>query len=121
MAEVDFEPQTSRAGVWRSSTEPPRSPVHFFVVSLLLVGLPIYEPRHEKSVFFCICKNKDADQLRCVYPTRPFQYFIFKGLVESIRLIVVRNKKFISLLNSSPDWAMLIGDSSEATILLLRW
>ena len=24
----------------------------------------MYEPRREKIVFFCICKNKDADQLR---------------------------------------------------------
>ena len=23
-----------------------------------------YEPRCEKTVFFCICENKDADQLR---------------------------------------------------------
>ena len=24
----------------------------------------LIEPRHEKTGFFCICKNKDADQLR---------------------------------------------------------
>ena len=24
----------------------------------------VYEPRSEKTVFFCICENKDADQLR---------------------------------------------------------
>ena len=23
-----------------------------------------YDPRYEKTVFFCICENKDADQLR---------------------------------------------------------
>ena len=24
----------------------------------------LFEPRYEKTVFFCICENKDADQLR---------------------------------------------------------
>ena len=27
-------------------------------------ALTLYEPRHEKTGFFCICENKDADQLR---------------------------------------------------------
>ena len=26
--------------------------------------MSLNEPRHEKTVFFCICENKDADQLR---------------------------------------------------------
>ena len=27
------------------------------------IQMGTYEPRYEKTVIFCICKNKDADQL----------------------------------------------------------
>ena len=32
---------------------------------VLIQGITLFEPRREKTVcFFCICENKDADQLR---------------------------------------------------------
>ena len=70
----------------------------FIVISLNLQYIPPYEPRREKTGFFCICENKDADQLRgnreglisvFVFATRIVQllYFLNPKLQVSSHLL----------------------------------
>ena len=59
--------------VWAKSADPDQTApleeqsdqgLHYLLVYLHLLEALLNEPRHEKTVFFFICENKDADQLR---------------------------------------------------------